>query len=172
MDMSLYIEWLNKIKAMATSEWLTEGQRSAYEKILTKWANQQFICLCGPPGCGKTFVAHILSKEHDYVYSHDISKVEDGSQNVLIDGEEYTRLMRDAAKLKGIKRAIVLLRKPPQDRMPKAEIVVTEKDVRQFQNNLTINGVLGSFLKDPDSTDLSQIIRTESIARGEGNVDQ
>jgi len=169
--MSLYIEWLNKIKAMATSEWLTGEQRNAFEKILTKWSNQQFICLCGLPGCGKTFIAHILSKEHDYVYSHDILGVENGSKNVLIDGEDYTRLMRDAAKLKEIKRVIVLLRKPPQDRMPKAEIVIAEKDIRQFQNNLTKNGVLGSFLKDPDSTDLCKIIRTESIARGEGNVD-
>ncbi|MBU4000568.1 hypothetical protein KKG29_05380 [Patescibacteria group bacterium] len=170
--MSLYIEWLNKIKAMATSEWLTEGQRSAYEKILTKWANQQFIYLCGPSGCGKTFVAHILSKEHDYVYSHDISKVEDGSQNVLIDGEEYTRLMRDAAKLKGIKRVIVLLRKSPRDRMPKAEIILTDKDARRFQHNLTTHGILGSFQNDPQTVDLNQIIRAECIARGEGNVNQ
>jgi energy-coupling factor transporter ATP-binding protein EcfA2 len=170
--MSLYVEWLNKIKTMATSEWLTEGQRTAYEKILTKWANQQFICLCGPSGCGKTFVAHILAKENDYAYSHEISKVENYSQNVLIDGEEYTRLMRDEAKLKGIKRVIVLLQKPPQDRMPKAEVIVSEKDVRQFQHNLTSNGVIGSFLRDPDSTNFSKIIRTESIARGEGNVDQ
>lgn len=169
--MSLYVEWLNKIKAMSTSEWLTEGQRRAYEKILTKWANQQFVCLCGPSGSGKTFVAHILSKEHDYVYSHEISKVENDTQNVLIDGEEYTRLMRDTAKLKGLRRLIILLRRPPQDRMPKAEIILTKKDVGQFQNNLTMNGVLGSFLKDPDSMDFSKIIRTESIARGEGNVD-
>lgn len=170
--MSLYVEWLNKIKTMATSEWLTEGQRIVYDNILTKWVNQQFICLCGSSGCGKTFVAHILAKENAYAYSHEISKVEKGAENALIDGEEYTRLMRDAAKLKGIKRVIVLLRKPPQDRMPKAEIIVTEKDVRQFQHNLTSNGILGSFLNDPDSTDLSKIMRTESIARGEGNVDQ
>ena len=150
---------------------MTDGQRTAYEMVLAKWANQQFICLSGPSGCGKTFVAHILAKEHYYAYSHEISKVEDGSQNVLIDGEDYTRLMRDAAKLKRIKRVIVLLRKPPQDRMPNAEIIVTEKDVRQFQHNLTSHCVFNSFLKDPDTTDFGKIIRTESIARGEGNVD-
>ena len=61
---------------MATSGWLTEGQRKVYDNILTKWANQQFICLCGPSGCGKTFVAHILAKENAYAYSHEISKIE------------------------------------------------------------------------------------------------
>jgi len=172
MIMSLYIEWLNKIKATATSDWLTEGQRKAYDQILTKWANQQFICLCGPAGCGKTFVAHILAREHDYVYSQEISEVVNGSNNVLIDGEDYTRLMRDAAKLKGLKRVIVVTRKPPQDRMPKAEIILTDKDVRRFQHNLTTYGILGSFHKDPQTTDLNQIIRAECITRGEGNVDQ
>jgi hypothetical protein len=168
--MSLYIKWLNKIKAMATSDWLTDGQKKAYDLLLTKWQNQQFICLCGTAGCGKTFVAHLLSREHDYVYSHDISGVVDGSHNVLVDGEEYTRLMRDAARLKGIKRVVVLLRKPPQDRMPKAEIILGDRDVGQFQNNLTKHGILGSFQKMAEGTDLSKIIRAECIARGEENV--
>jgi len=170
--MSLYIEWLNKIKAMATSDWLTDGQRKACDQILKKWQNQQFICLCGTAGCGKTFVAHLLSREHDYVYSHDISSVDEGSHNVLIDGEEYTRLMRDAARLKGIKRVIVLLRKPPQDRMPKAEIILGDRDIGQFQHNLTKHDILGSFQKNAESTNLSKIIRAECIARGEEDVTQ
>ena len=107
------------------------------------------------------------AKENDYIYTNEISKVDNDSKNVLVDGEKYTRLMRDVAKLKGIKRMIILLRKPPQDRMPKAEIEITEKDIRQFQHNLTTNGIIGSFLKDPDSTDFSKIIRIESIYRGE-----
>lgn len=170
--MSLYIQWLNKIKAVATSEWLTESQQNAFNNILKRWANHEFICLCGQSGCGKTFVAHILAKEHNYTYSNEISNVLENSSNVIIDGEEYTRLMRDVAKLKGIKRTIVLLNKPPQDRMPKAEIIITEKDIRQFQRNLTFYGIIGSFLQDPDTTDFSKIIRNESIQRGEANVDQ
>jgi MoxR-like ATPase len=170
--MSLYVEWLNKIKAIATSDWLTENQRKAYDQILTKWANQQFICLCGPAGCGKTFVAHILSREHDYVYCHEISEVIDGANNVLVDGEEYTRLMRDIAKLKGLKRVILISRKPPQERMPKAEITLTDKNVRRFQHNLTSHGILGTFQNEMDTVDLNQLIRAECIARGEGNVNQ
>ena len=170
--MSLYVEWLNKIKTIATSSWLTESQRKAYDQILTKWESQQFICLCGPSGCGKTFVSHILSREHDYVYSSQISTVPDGSNNILVDGEEYTRLMRDAARLKGLKRIIVVSRKLPQDRMPGTEIVLTERDVGQFQHNLTKYGILRGFHKDPQSTDLSHIIRAECIARGEDNATQ
>jgi hypothetical protein len=100
-----------------------------------------------------------------------LSDVEDGSCNVLIDGEEYTRLMRDAARIREIKRIIILSRKPPQDRMPKAEIMLDDKDIRQFQHNLIKFGILKSFMKDAESKDFSQIIRTECIARGEGNVD-
>jgi energy-coupling factor transporter ATP-binding protein EcfA2 len=170
--MSLYIEWLNKIKTIATSEWLTESQRSAFNKILNKWRNHEFICLCGQSGCGKTFIAQILAKEHNYIYSNQISKVSKNAGNVLIDGEGYNRLMRDEAKLKGIKRTIVVLQNPPLDRMPIAEIIITEKDVRQFQHNLTDNGIIGSFFQDPDTTDFSKIIRNESIQRGEGYADQ
>ena len=168
--MSLYVEWLNKIKTISTSDWLTDGQRKAYDQILSKWSSQPFICLCGFSGCGKTFTAHLLSRENNYLYAHELSSVENGSINVLVDGEKYTRLMRDAAKLKNIKRVIIVSRKPPQDRMPKAEIILAERDIRQFQHNLTKHDVIGSFLKDAESKDLNQIIRAECIARGEGNV--
>ena len=170
--MSLYVEWLNKIKTIATSDWLTDAQRKAYDQILSKWSSQPFICLCGSAGCGKTFTAHLLASENNYVYAHEISSVKNGSKNVLVDGEKYTRLMRDAAKLREIKRVIIISRKPPQDRMPKAEIILAEKDVRQFQHNLTKHGVIGSFLKDAESKDLNQIIRAECIVRGEENVHQ
>jgi energy-coupling factor transporter ATP-binding protein EcfA2 len=169
--MSLYIEWLNNIKAKATSDWLTDNQRKVFDQILSKWVHQQFICLCGQPGSGKTFIAHLLSREHDYVYFHELSDVEDGSCNVLIDGEEYTRLMRDAARIREIKRIIILSRKPPQDRMPKAEIMLDDKDIRQFQHNLIKFGILKSCMKDAESKDFSQTIKTEYIARSEGNVD-
>ncbi len=170
--MSLYVEWLNKIKAKATSEWLTDAQRKAFDQIINKWSNQPFICLLGLGGSGKTFVAHILAREHGYLYANEISEVDAGKRNVMIDGEEYTRLMRDTARINGIQRVILISRTSPKDRMPKAEIELSDQDIRQFQHNLVKYGVLGSFLRDPETKNLSEIIRNECIARVEKNVNQ
>ncbi len=65
--MSLYVEWVNQIKAKATSAWLTKGQRTAFESIVTKWQSHPFVCLYGPPGCGKSFIARLLSSEQGYL---------------------------------------------------------------------------------------------------------
>jgi hypothetical protein len=169
--MSLYVEWLNKIKTMSTYEWLTDAQRTAYDLILKKWESQPFVCLCGPAGCGKTFVARLLAREHGYVYSHAIDSAFEGSEQILVDGEEYSRIMRDIARLRRLKRVIVLMRRPPQDRMPQPKIELTARDVRQFQHNLTKCGVLQAFTLDHEGTDLGEILRKEATARGEENVD-
>jgi len=58
--MSLYIEWLNQIKLKADYEWLTKNQRKAFDDIVERWPAEVFLCLYGPPGCGKSFIARLL----------------------------------------------------------------------------------------------------------------
>jgi len=164
--MSLYVEWLNQIKLKADYEWLTKGQRKVFDDIVERWPAEVFVCLHGPSGCGKSFIARLLVKMHGYIYTNDLKDLEQGPHLVVVDGEEYNRLMRPVAQLLGLKRVVVLMRRPPRDPMPRAEVALDEHDVKQFQHNLITYGVLQSFKTEVDGTDLGQILRAEAIIRG------
>ena len=75
--------------------------------------------------------------------------------------------LRPTAQILGIKRTIVVSQHPPRDPMPIAELVLDERDIRQFQHVVTKHGVLQSFLEAAEGTDLAQILRREAIVRGE-----
>ena len=164
--MSLYVEWLNQIKLKADYEWLTKGQRKVFDDIVERWPAEVFVCLYGPPGCGKSFIARLLVKMHGYIYTNDLKDLEPGPHLVVVDGEEYNRLMRPIAQLLGLKRIVVLMRRPPRDPMPRTEVALDEHDVKQFQHNLIRYGVLQAFKTEVDGTDLGQILRAEAIIRG------
>ena len=169
--MSLYVQWMNLIKEKATSAWLTDGQRAAYDPIISQWATSAFINLCGPPGCGKSFVARLLVKEHGYVYTHDLQSTPPNTENVVVDDAEYTRLMRATAQVLGIGRVIVVTQTPVKDPMPRAAIQLTERDVRQFLHNLYTHCGIEFVSSNPTGTNLAQMLRAEVIARGGDNVD-
>lgn len=164
--MSLYVEWVNLIKERATASWLTDNQRTAYEQILKQWPAVPFVNLLGPPGCGKSFVARILVKEHGYIYTHDLQAAPEHAANVIVDDAEYTRLMRPTAQMLGLGRVIVITCTPVRDPMPRAEIRLADKDVRQALHNLYTHCGIQFLATTPTGTDLSQIIRTEVIAKG------
>lgn len=164
--MSLYVEWLNQIKLKADYEWLTENQRKAFDDIVKRWPAEIFLCLYGPPGCGKSFIAQLLVKMHSFVHTNELKGLEPGPQLVVVDGEEYNRLMRPRAQMLGLKRVVILMRRPPRDPMPKIEVALDEHDVKQFQHNVTKYGVLQSFKTELNGTDLGQILRAEAIIRG------
>jgi len=167
--MSLYVQWLNLIKERATSDWLTDGQRAVYDQILKQWLGVPFVNLCGPAGCGKSFLARVLVKEEGYVYTHDLQTAPQGTANVIVDDAEYTRLMRPTAQLLGLGRIILITRYPVRDPMPRAEIRLAERDVGQFLHNLYLHCGISFVASTPEGTDLSQIIRAEVIAKGGGS---
>ena len=164
--MSLYIEWLNQIKLKADYDWLTENQGRAFNDIVERWPAEVFLCLCGPPGCGKSFIARLLVRIRGYVYTSELRTLEEGPKLIVVDGEEYNRLMRPRAQMLDLRRVVILMRRPPRDPMPKIKVSLDQHDVKQFQRNLTKYGVLQSFQTEVDSTDLGEILRAEAIIRG------
>lgn len=170
--MSVYIQWINLIKEKSTEQWLTEGQRKVYDKIVSEWLGAPFVNLCGAPGCGKSFVARLLAKDKGYVYTHDLQTAQHGAKNVVIDNAEYTRLMRPIAQFLNLGRVIVVTRRPVSDPMPRAEVKLGEKDVRQFLHNLYTHCGVSFNLTKPRGTDLARIIRAEVIAKGGQHVNQ
>jgi ABC-type cobalamin/Fe3+-siderophores transport system ATPase subunit len=162
---SLYVEWVNQIKAKATSAWLTKGQRTAFESIVTKWQSHPFVCLYGPPGCGKSFIARLLSSEQGYLYVNDLNNAEQDVEQVVLDGGEYSRMMRPVVSMLGIRRVVVVMRQMPRDTMPKAHVVLDEYDTKQFQHNLYEHRILQSFLANVSGTNFERILQAEAVER-------
>lgn len=169
--MSLYVEWLNLIKEKATSAWLTDGQRAAYEQVISRWQGTNFVNLVGPPGSGKTFLARILAKEHAYFYTHDLQSVPECTANIILDDASYTRLLRATAQVRRLGRVILVSRLPVSDPMPQAVIALGDADVRQFQHNLFKHCRIQFVHTIPSGTDLSALLRAELVARGGDHVD-
>ena len=170
--MSLFLDWVTNIEAQANEAWLTKSQQDAYDMIIERWSNAPFVCLCGLPGSGKTFVARLLVQHHGYHYTHNLEEVKAGSKQVIVDNAEYSRMMRSTATVLGLQRVIIICQQPPIDPMPHAKICLTDRDVAQFRQNITRNGVLSSFLTHIETTNLDLILRTEAIGRGVPHVNR
>jgi cytidylate kinase len=168
--MSLYIEWINRIKEKADEEWLTDSQREIYEKILSRWQAHPFVNLYGPSGSGRTFIARLLAKKHGYVYTHDIEEAPRDATQVIVDDAQYSRTMRLDARAKGLRRVLLITSRPVREAMPKAELQLDEKDIRQFQAVLANHCEIVFTETIPQGVDLAEIIRKEVIERGEANV--
>lgn len=165
--MSQYIKWLNDIKTFATSEWLTDNQRPAFERIVKKWKSQPFVCLHGAAGCGKSFVARLLHKEHGYVYVADLNDAPANSDQVVLDGQAYDRNLRTIAQLKQLRRVVIVSRTLPKDDMPQANISLTQDDVNAFYGVLHRNNIINTFYEELNTTNLEQILKNEALKRME-----
>ena len=170
--MSLYVQWLNLIKEKADETWLTDSQREAYDAILTRWRLAHFINLHGPAGAGKTFIARLLAKQHDYVYVHDLQEAAEGAAQVIVDDAEYTRMMRPMARELHLGRIMLITRRPISEAMPKVELTLSAKDVAQFQVILSSCCGIALIETVPKGQDLAAIIQQEIVARGESHVHQ
>lgn len=165
--MSLYTEWLNVIKERATSAWLTAGQRAAYEQLTTRWQGHEFVALCGPPGCGKTFIARLLATEHGYHYAQEWVAVPHGTAKVVLDGPEYTRAARLEAISREVRRVVIAQERLPREpAMAVVTIALTEQDARQFRATLASQHVIAWWKSELVGTDLGGILRAEAIERG------
>jgi hypothetical protein len=168
--MSLYITWINLIKEKADENWLTVSQRAVYENILTRWRSAPFVNLCGPPGSGKTFIARLLAKKHGYYYTFDLQEAPEGAAHVILDDANYTRRCRLQARTRRLGRVLLITRHPISEAMPVASLELDIRDVQQFQRILSDYCGICFTATIPEGTDLTQILHTEVIKRGEAYV--
>ncbi len=164
--MSLYVEWLNRIKEGADSTWLCDSQRQVYECILSTWHSAPFVNIYGPPGCGKTFIARLLAKEHAYTYTHSLHELTTPAEQVIVDDAAYSRMMRPLARELNLGRVVLLTRLAVSDPMPAAGLQLDARDVQQVLHVLWERALVEFTATNPAGTDLGQILRAEAIARG------
>lgn len=164
--MSEYVRWLNLIKTQATPDWLTDSQRRVYDDLLARWQTSPFVCLCGPAGSGKTFIARLLAAHAGIPFAQAVSEIPEGANQAVLDGPEYSRALRPQVQQRGLRRVIIVLRQPPADPMPRAELTLTERDVGQFRGTLTRHHVITHFTLTAEGLDLGRILRQEAIEQG------
>ena len=170
--MSIYTTWINSIKEKADEIWLTDHQRKVYEDILSRWRAAPFVNLHGPAGSGKTFVARLLAKKHGYFYTFDLEEAPEGMSQVILDDAEYSRMLRPLARSRSLGRVLLITRTAVKEAMPQALLKLDAKDVRRFQR--VLSDYCGIVLTEtiPEGTDLTQILHTEVIKRGEAYVNR
>jgi hypothetical protein len=168
--MSLYVQWTNCIKERAETSWLTERQQEVYDSLLNHWHNHSFVNLYGDPGSGKTFIARLLVKTHDYAYTHDLQEAPTNAPNVALDNAKYTRMLRPRARSKGLGRILLITRQRITEAMPCLQLELTEKDVLQFQAVLAKYCNITFTKTTPRGVNLSSILYEEVIQRGVSDV--
>lgn len=170
--MSLYIQWLNLIKERSTSEWLTHNQREVYERLLKDFHSHAFVNIFGPSGSGKTFLARILAKEEGYLYVQDLEEVGEEGLQVVLDNASYDRMLRVTRRIGNMGRVTLLTRQPVREAMPRLELTLDDRDVRQFMQNLHDHCDIVFLKTMPEDHDLGKLLRDELVARGKSNVSQ
>lgn len=168
--MSLYVAWVNLIKEKADESWLTDSQRLVYDSILERWLAQPFVNLHGLRGSGKSFIARMLAKRGGYTYVQDLALAPPHASTVVLDDAEYSRALRPQARDLGLGRVVLITESAIRESMPKVELVLTAHDVHQFCAALSEHCGIALTHTLPEGLDLGEILRRETIARGETHV--
>ncbi len=63
--MSKLLQLTNRLKAQASWNILTPGQRTILTELEKRWRFPDRINLCGPQGSGKTFLAWVMARQHE-----------------------------------------------------------------------------------------------------------
>lgn len=128
------------------------------------------MALVGPRGCGKSFIGRLLARERGYTLVSDLAEAPAHSPQVVLDGEPYTRELREVRARLGLGRVVVLQRQRPTDPMPVIELRLEMADVHVVQANLARAGIIRAFTQEATTTDLFTLLLQEALAQGDAHV--
>ena len=111
---------LNKLKAQAASDWLTDSQRVAFDDIRSVLRFPEMVNLHGPIGSGKTFLAWTLSRMLETSYFPNLAAFDERSERpmpqAVVDnagaGERAVRDLLAVAQRKGTHTLLFITHRP------------------------------------------------------------
>jgi len=118
--MSKMLVLLNKLKAQAASDWLTDSQRSAFDAVCDALRFPETVNLHGPVGSGKTFLAWTFSRTLVMPYFPSPSAFDERSERptpqAVVDnagtGERAVRDLLAVAQRKGTHTLLFITHSP------------------------------------------------------------
>jgi len=118
--MSKMLLLLNKLKAQATLDWLTDSQRTAFDAVRDALRFPETVNLHGPVGTGKTFLAWTLSRTLEMPYFPSPSAFDERSErptpHAIVDnaaaGERAVRNLLAVAQRKDTHSLLFITHQP------------------------------------------------------------
>lgn len=144
--MSALLRLLNDVRTAASVDWLTPGQREAYERVRARLVTFSPTLLLGPPGSGKTLIGWLLQRESNAAHAVDLASVQEsgGSPSaVVIDNADLdgrtTRELLAQVHLRGWTTAALLARWLPPHGIPIVRLPPpTPEDIELCLGNLPV----------------------------------
>jgi hypothetical protein len=131
----------NQIKELSDNSWLSPSQTEIHQKILPfLGGDHRVMNIYGLQGVGKTFLAHILYKEHriDYVTSPELLLAT--NKPLMVDNSPFERTtvrgMRNQMRKFDLRQVILITRYRVEDTLPTFNLLLTPDDIRCFRANL------------------------------------
>jgi hypothetical protein len=147
--MSKLLLILNKIKAQANREFLTNTQLKALVEIENLWRFPERINLWGPEGCGKTMIGWIVSKENNGIFFSNQEKFFDleycTNTHVIVDNvnlyEKNFRRVIAELQIRNNKHTLIITKKPNNYGFPCVYLPEpSNDDIVVVYNNLRLLG--------------------------------
>jgi len=131
----------NQIKVLADASWFFPSQAAVYQELLPFLGGlDRVINLYGLQGVGKTFLAHVLCKEHRVEYVASPELIHPASRPLVIDNAPFERTavrgMRNQMRKFDLQQVILVTRYRVEDSVPSFALNLTSDDVRCFRANL------------------------------------
>jgi hypothetical protein len=147
--MSQLLTLLNRLKAEARLEWLTDSQQTAWQNIQRQLRFPERVNLYGAVGTGKTFLGWTLANEKNAAFFASPEKltqsdfVNEQSKLVIIDNSpsepgDLRRLLAEL-QLRNSRSALLITHYPNQIGLPYIHLSPpTSQDITIFYRNLSL----------------------------------
>ncbi len=136
----------NRLKAQASRDWLTNSQKKVLFELKKNWRFPGKLNLCGPPGCGKTFLGWTFCRQTNetdfFSHAQGFSATSKQTKNIVLDNipseENAFRRLLAVLQLRQVRRALLISTRPIPLNLPKLILPApTTEDIAKIFDNFS-----------------------------------